>query len=467
MNHHNMTNLEFIKLINGYFSRTQEVTTVSFKISDATNSLDKSQCHDVCFYDLKDDNLSYQKFIDRLSISQSGLVIVPETKHSVSTDRCIVVKRDCFLEAQKILCDAIYPYNKLSKIVGVTGTNGKTTTVYLAMQLAASVQKSSLSIGTLGLYDQNGKVNYDTGMTTPSYIEIRKILSLFKNNYSQYYFEVSSHAIDQRRFYKIDFDVCAWTSFSQDHLDYHKSMDEYFKAKCGILDYSKITIVPWREKKLIERLSSNMNKIRVTDPLDKIPTGPFWSADYNLSNLEVALSLNIYLGNSVIFSDFANLLPPPGRFQPVKFAKSVAYIDYAHTPDALENVLIAIKKSYKEKKMITVFGCGGDRDRTKRPLMGEVACRHSDIVIITSDNPRSEDPTSIINDILLGIKKECHVIIEVERKSAMLKAVALLNEDSVLLVAGKGHENYQEISGIKHPFDDYQILSEISENNYA
>lgn len=378
----------------------------------------------------------------------SSLVVTTE---DLNLPNQIIVQEESWLKVQKIICDLFFP--KLDvKVIGITGTNGKTSTACFISQLLTLNEKSSAYVGTLGIVSgKDQKIIKDFSQTTPSYIDIRKILAGVFGKFDYLVFEVSSHALIQDRFYEISFDAAGWTSFSQDHLDYHKTMDEYFQAKMKIfskLKNSVEVIFSQSEKELILKTKSNVRESFYAESY----TNPIFLASYNRANFDVATGVVKSLIKDANI-DEAKILPPPGRYQVVKKDGYEIVIDFAHTPDALTNITRAIKES-SVKKIVTIFGCGGDRDPLKRPLMAKAACEYSDVVIITSDNPRFEDPEKIIEDIKKGMHSTPYFDLA-SRKEAI--EFALKNySDHIILIAGKGHENYLDIKGTKHPYSDLE-----------
>lgn len=362
-----------------------------------------------------------------------------------------------FNNIKEELLDELYPCNFLEKktTLGVTGTNGKTTTVYLLAQLGMQLEKRVLTVGTLGVLLNNKEVaNYS--LTTPDYIDLRKELYKHREDFDIFAMELSSHALSQNRLGSIKFNQIGWTNFTQDHLDYHNTMDEYFLAKCKVFEKLKDSngsvFIPETQEDLIQKLKGR--KIRLAE-IPKVKKNPFFKMDYNLENLSLAKSL---LENEKDF-DFESLSPSPGRFNIINYKDSYIIIDYAHTSDALESICHDIKKSFDGYELITIFGCGGDRDRSKRPLMAKAAQKYSNSVIVTSDNPRFEEPEAIIDDVIKGLSEEYHV--EVNREDAIKLGIKLINKKAVLLIAGKGHEPYIDIKGVKHPYNDEACVRKI------
>ncbi|MBT7611540.1 MAG: hypothetical protein HN576_17420 [Bacteriovoracaceae bacterium] len=434
------------------------------KYKSVTTNLDTADADSITFYRVKSEK-DLPQFEKRLSKSKCELVFV--TAHrDLSYQNVQLLTADEFVIKQKELVELFYPILPKTKICGITGTNGKTTVVHLCNSLAAIFDKKTLSIGTLGVIDQNGRTIEEINTTTPSYIDLRRIVSTYQHQYDAFFLEVSSHGLEQGRISGIEFSAAAWVSFSQDHLDYHKTMDEYFSSKQKILNYLRKNVevfVPSLEIELFKRLSKE-KQVVIAERLEVYGLSNLkgiFNVSYNRNNLEIALSIVNKLWKINKNINCKTLSLPPGRFSLLEKDNCKVVIDYAHTPNALENICHAVKSEYPDSFLITVFGCGGDRDPKKRPLMGAAAELHSDLLIITSDNPRSEEPIEIINQILKGISEDKNKIIEVDRALAITIALEYKSEsncDYLIIIAGKGHEAYQEIKGVKMPFSDFAIV---------
>ncbi|MCH2110709.1 MAG: UDP-N-acetylmuramoyl-L-alanyl-D-glutamate--2,6-diaminopimelate ligase [Polyangiaceae bacterium] len=375
-------------------------------------------------------------------------------------------------------------------VIGVTGTNGKTTVAVLLEQAYLSVQRQVARSGTLGFY-VNG-AQQSGSLTTPMPDELaRNLASAQELGCSEALLEVSSHALVQGRVEGIRFQAAAFTNLSQDHLDYHHSMKEYFEAKKSLfLEYSPRRSVfniddPALRQFAQELEDSGQELITVScsDPGadlyfeigaltqsgvratlhyqgQKLEFASRLVGRHNLENL--GTSLGLLLANGLSFQEAAAALSgakgAPGRFQRVEAEEDdiTVLVDYAHTPDAIERVIQALRE-LSAQPLITVFGCGGDRDRKKRPLMGKAASS-SDAIWVTSDNPRSESPQKIVEEILQGVDQSATVTsVELDRKQAIQGAIAAAHPGSVVLIAGKGHEQYQEIAGERLSFDDVVV----------
>ena len=369
-----------------------------------------------------------------------------------------------------------YPQNQL-KIVGVTGTNGKTTTTYILESILG--EKNVARIGTVEY--KIGDEIIPAPNTTPSSLEIIKICKkALEKNIKYLIMEVSSHGLDIGRVNMLRFEAGIFTNLTLDHLDYHKTMENYYLAKRKLFDLVKnkknsiINIDDEYGKRYLEYTNGISYGIgqgdiqgeirQITREGQEVAIKIFEKeykvnlrllGRYNLSNLLGAIGAvkTLGLSDEEIISKIPLIHGAPGRFEPVKIDRDFTVIvDYAHTGDALENILKSINE-FKSNRVITVFGCGGDRDKTKRPIMGAIAEKYSDIVIVTSDNPRTEDPNEILKDIVVGLTKENHII-EIHREKAIEKAVSLAEKNDIILIAGKGHENYQVIGREKIHFDD-------------
>ncbi len=388
-----------------------------------------------------------------------------------------------------------HPSDSLS-VFGVTGTNGKSTITSLIAQLASLSNTKSGLLGTLGYGLVNEQI-VETGMTTPDSVKCHRVLAEFAQKKAKLVaMEVSSHGIDQGRVGAIRFDAAVISNITRDHLDYHGSFESYANTKKSFLlsnacdaavvnrDDPQCADLIDSLKKLKKRMvtfglnnpSADMSatiKTYRSDSMDVVIHSSWGDietelplvGEFNLSNLLAALSALCISGYS--FKSFASLIPAvkpiAGRLQKVCVDSSVAlprvFVDFAHTPDALSQVILALKK-HVAGRLWVVFGCGGDRDKGKRPEMGKIASELADIVIVTSDNPRSEDPRSIIDDVKAGIENGVATEVVEDRKVAIFLAVGSCKADDTVLIAGKGHEDYQLIGDKKFPFQDYVVASE-------
>lgn len=433
------------------------------------------------------------QFIDR-AIEQGAVGIVCEKLPSSQKPGVTYVQTNNSSEAAGILAHNFYdaPTQKL-KLVGVTGTNGKTTIATLLYKLFTSLGYKCGLISTVE--NQVAGQIIPSTHTTPDAVSLNALLRLMVDEGCAFAFmEVSSHAVDQRRIAGLEFAGGVFSNITHDHLDYHQTFDEYIKAKKGffdILSSSAFAITNIDDKRGAVMLQNTAAKkltysLKTTADfkgkiLENSLTGLVMTindqevhfrliGEFNAYNLLAVYGAAICLGEEKahVLQHLSNTTGAEGRFDYMISAKDkiIGIVDYAHTPDALVNVLETIKKLKQgHEQVITVVGCGGDRDKTKRPVMGEVACDHSDKVIFTSDNPRSEDPQQILNDMeaTLNTAARRKFVSIADRKQAIKTAVSMAQPEDIVLIAGKGHEKYQEIKGVKHHFDDKEILKEIFE----
>ncbi len=380
------------------------------------------------------------------------------------------------------------PSSKL-KLVGVTGTNGKTTTVTLLYHLFKFLGYKTGLISTVKNYID--AVEYHATHTTPDAVQLNELLAkMVESGVSYCFMEVSSHSVVQHRITGLNFTGGAFTNITHDHLDYHGTFENYIAAKKGFFDQltAQAFAISNRDDRHFAVMLQNTKAIKKTCAINqqadfkaKIIENHFAGLQLHLDGTEVWTKLigsfnayNILMVYSIammlkqdrtnVLTAISSLNPVDGRFQFIRSANAITgIVDYAHTPDALVNVLKTIQDIRTgNENIITVVGCGGDRDAAKRPIMAEIACKMSNRIILTSDNPRSEDAEEIINQMMKGVdpvsKKK--VLCITDRRQAIKTACALAAANDIVLIAGKGHEKYQEIKGVKHPFDDMQELSE-------
>jgi len=383
------------------------------------------------------------------------------------------------------------PSEKL-KLIGITGTNGKTTTVTLLFNLFKGL---GYQVGLLSTVENKiNNVVIPSTHTTPDALSLNELLNQMVEQGCQYAFmEVSSHAIVQHRITGLNFIGAAFSNITHDHLDYHKTFDEYIKAKKLFFDHlpthafaltnkddrnGMVMLQNTRAKKYTYGLKSIADfKCRVIENhlnglLLNIDNQEVWIkliGSFNAYNALVVYAMAVLLKQDKVqvLTTLSNLNSVEGRFQYIKSKSGIiAIVDYAHTPDALKNVLETVKDIRTgNEQVITVVGCGGDRDSVKRPVMAKIACELSNKTILTSDNPRSENPEEILDQMQGGLSPvEMKNTLRIsDRKEAIKTAVAFAKEGDILLIAGKGHEKYQEINGVKHHFDDFEIIKELFE----
>jgi UDP-N-acetylmuramoyl-L-alanyl-D-glutamate--2,6-diaminopimelate ligase len=380
-----------------------------------------------------------------------------------------------------------FPAREL-RLVGVTGTNGKTTTVGMLRHLLDAPDARAASIGTLGILigSEGATLDGGSGLTTPGPVELQRVLRALRNQgVRTVAMETSSHALHQRRVEGLRFEAGVFTNLTRDHLDYHVTMDAYLAAKALLVplltedgaavvnaDDPAWSMLPAAPRTVRFGLEHDAD-VKATD-VRFSPRGSEWTldvrgsrhpvvlpliGDFNIANALAAAAAAWSLGVPVseVASRLSTMPQVPGRLEILYEAPTVLR-DYAHTPDALERALAAVRP-FTAGSLIVVFGCGGDRDRGKRPEMGRIAEAGADRVIVTSDNPRSEDPERILDDIEAGMTQR-HERIE-DRRDAIARAIAGAAPGDVILLAGKGHETYQIRGTVKHPFDERTIVREI------
>lgn len=423
-------------------------------VNDIHWKTQNSDSHSLLFYRLSDGADAEQQFAQRIATANYQWLVINKTVSPLPKNTS-VIPEEKWPEIQKQVCDELYPLPKL-KLIAITGTNGKTTTTDLVLQLGELLKHKGISIGTLGVREKN-KVLEDFGMTTAPYIDLRKYLVKYGSGKDFCVMEASSHALHQKRLYKLEFDAAGWLSFSQDHLDYHQTMEEYFAAKSLLfkqLKPSASLYVPGFQKQLLADLQKVSSQTKAAPPITKeLPL--FFKTRFNQDNLEVAMAIVTDVFGQKGEVDFRTLTPPDGRFYIRPYKSNFIVVDFAHTPDALDNICQGLKKAFPHHQLKVLFGCGGDRDRRKRPLMGGAVARYADKIYLTSDNPRNEDPFQIIQDVVPGIKNKKFDQI-ISRPEAVQKAFSELGENEILLLAGKGHEDYILIQGTKHHYSDIE-----------
>ena len=356
------------------------------------------------------------------------------------------------------------------KLIGITGTNGKTTTSYLIYQALNMLGEKCAYIGTIGFYI-DGKVK-DLNNTTPDLIDLYELILEAKSKGCKYVvMEVSSHSLSLKRVNALRFDYVMFTNLTKDHLNYHKTMKKYYKAKKKLLKLLKKD-----SKVFVNNDDSYMKKIKKSITIGEnanysiskcyYKDGMVFSLNnkkyetkfigiYNVYNLSFCIALLNELGYKNCNKIIKKLNPPSGRMEMISKNNRLVIVDYAHTPDAVEKSINAIK-NFAKNKIYVIIGCGGNRDITKRPQMAEIATSLADYAIFTSDNPRDEDPISIVNDMTNNLHKNNYEVI-INREDAIKKGIHLLDNNDILMILGKGHEKYQIIKSEKIYFDDIEI----------
>jgi UDP-N-acetylmuramoyl-L-alanyl-D-glutamate--2,6-diaminopimelate ligase len=446
-----------------------------------------------CFIALKGTTVNGNDFIDA-AIAKGAVAIVTENMPANIVDGITYVEVENTSTAAGLMAHYFYgvPSTKIN-LVGVTGTNGKTTVATILFNLFTKLGYKCGLISTVE--NKIAETIIPATHTTPDAINLNALLKKMLDEGCEYVFmECSSHAIDQERIAGLIFKGGIFTNITHDHLDYHKTFDEYIRVKKHWFDnmpssafaisnaddkrgavmlqntaakkyyYSLRTVADFKGKILDNSLTGLHMIVNDVEVHFKL------IGEFNAYNLLSVYAAAICLGmdKQEVLLALSNIDGAEGRFdyEVSKIEKVIGIVDYAHTPDALLNVLATIKNLRQGfEKIITVVGCGGNRDRTKRPIMAEVACEHSDRVILTSDNPRNEKPEDILRDMEAGVNVVARrkYITIADRKEAIKTAVSLSNKEDIVLVAGKGHEKYQEIEGVKYDFDDKKVLREMFE----
>lgn len=436
----------------------------------------------VCVKGKKNDGHDYA----RKALERGAAVVICD--HNIGIRNCIVVENT--REAYALMCANYYGncHRKL-KMIGVTGTNGKTTTTFIIKKI---LEENGYKVGVIGTVDvMIGNEKYPSDYTTPNPSVLHRYLYMMKMaGCDVCIIEASSQALSQERTYGIHFDIGVFTNLTREHLDYHGSMEEYAKAKAILMRNSSVCIIN-ADDSFAEMMKRNAAEKVLTFAIDgnadikaenvKLNHGGVvytlacesgryeiaydvigkFSVYNSLAALAVGIVMKVDMKRAV--RAVAEMKTVRGRIEKIPNNRNIhILIDFAHTPDSLENVLKTVRDIY-DKRIITVFGCGGDRDRTKRPLMGRIACKYSDLVYVTSDNPRTEDPERIIDDIVGNIDKN-NYIRTADRTQAIKAAIVEAEPGDTVLIAGKGHERYQILGTEKIHYDEREIVKQILDN---
>ena len=427
------------------------------------------------------------------AIKKGAKTLIVQEDVSVQEDITIIKVRDT-RKALAIMSSNYFgnPKDKL-KIIGITGTNGKTTSAFIIKSILEKAGFMTGLIGTIANYIGNKKV--DAVRTTPESYELHELFKNMVDAGVEYcVMEVSSHSLELDRVYGIQFEEGIFTNLSRDHLDFHKTFENYYNAKFKLFERSNHSIINLDDPygaNIVKDIEERGVKTKVsTFSIEKESDFKAFEIKSHSNGSEFKVNLesieefsinipgeyNIYNSLGCIICAYNLNIPMdkikeglsdvviPGRCELVAKEKNLPYsiiIDYAHTPDGLENILSTVK-AFTKNRMISVFGCGGDRDKVKRPQMGKIGCELSDIAIITSDNPRSEEPMDIINDIVKPLNYD-NFVIEVNRKEAIRKAMNMALEGDVIVIAGKGHETYQILKDETIHFDEREVVYDILE----
>ena len=416
---------------------------------------------------------------DAIKNGATAIIAEKEVKCSVP----VTVVENSAEYYQKLLVKEYKDDFKDLKLIGITGTNGKTTSAWLTYQMLLGLGKKAAYIGTLGFICEN--YYKELPNTSPEILTIYKLLDKAKDLNCEYVvMEVSNFALDQKRIEGLEFVAGAFTNLTEDHLDYHKTMENYLEAKLKLTDYIKkdgILLVNKDDeasKKFIEKFKNTKTygygsadydiisddihpdhtdiTFKVNGHEYKVTTN--LTSKFNVYNYFTMFSILCELGFDIelVIEKTKNLKAPKGRCEAYKVKDGFAVVDYAHTPDAVLKVVTAYKELARAR-VITVVGCGGDRDPMKRPIMGEIASNYSDYVIFTNDNPRTEDPEKIMKDILAGVKKDNYEVC-LDRREAIKRALDMICKDDIVLLLGKGHEDYQILGHTKVHLDDSEEI---------
>ena len=426
------------------------------------------------------------------AINKGAVAVVVEVENSIPDEFVAhaqiakIVVKDC-RKALAELSKGFYkdPTSKL-KLIGITGTNGKTTSTFILKNILQSTGHKTGLVGTIANYV--GDLKIDSKLTTPESNDLNRLFyDMIQAGCSHSVMEVSSHSLILNRIYGLDFSAAIFSNITSDHLDFHQTFEEYFKAKKILFDglssdsfaiinsddASGKEIIKDCKAKIVTYGISNYSDYQIKNIRYDLNGTDFTithnNFDYSI-NTSLIGTFNAYNATSAfatahslgidankIVEGIKSSPQIPGRFEVLGKGKKKVIVDYSHTADSLEKALQAVREIVKDRnQVVTVFGCGGDRDKTKRPVMGKVASALSDKVFVTSDNPRTEDPFEIIEDIKKGISKNNYEV-EEKREIAIAKAIQTSNEGAVVLIAGKGHENYQEINGVRNHFSDQEI----------
>lgn len=443
------------------------------------------------FFAVKGTRVDGHSFLNQV-VEQGCEVVVVESVHELPANVVQLVVADTSLALGQ-MAHAFYGYpSRQLDLVGVTGTNGKTTTTTLLHQLYT---KLGYKVGLLStVVNLIGEEAIPSTHTTPDPIALNALLAdMVAQGCSYCFMEVSSHAVSQHRIAGLEFKGAAFTNITHDHLDYHGTFKAYIDAKKAFFDglpKSSFALVNTDDKNgmvMVQNTKAKITTFALKTAADfkvKVLENSFngllltingtelWTrliGDFNAYNLGLVYGVSQLLGSdsTEVLTVLSQLESVDGRFQFIQTKSGItAIVDYAHTPDALENVLKTIENiRTRNEQVITVVGCGGDRDALKRPEMAKIACDFSNRIILTSDNPRTEDPQAILEQMEAGV--EAHqtqkVLSILDRKQAIKTAVSMASPGDIILIAGKGHEKYQEINGVKHPFDDYALVKEFLE----
>lgn len=460
----------------------KEISSIAFNTAEVKNGS--------LFFCIVGVTTDGHKFATKAVEEGAVALVVSKDIENIKSDKNItIVKVDDTREAMATMSANFYDNpSKSMDVVGITGTNGKTTTSFMIKSI---LDECKISTGLLGtIYNIYGSVYEEAKRTTPESRDLQKLLAdMRKNDINSCIMEVSSHSLALKRVYGVKFRVGIFTNLTQDHLDFHKTMENYFMAKMILFkdcDNSVINIDDEHGKRAVSMIDNNIITYGIDNSADVMAenikidgAGTDFTLAHKNDRIEIKLQLpgkfNVYNALSAAAAALALGIPMekiklgleglksvPGRSEKINSSKGFTIIiDYAHTPDGIVNILDTARE-YTKNRLVAVFGCGGDRDRKKRPIMGNAAASRADFCVVTSDNPRSEEPMDIINETLEGVKTtNCPYEVIENRKEAIKYAIDNAQKGDVIVIAGKGHENYQVLKDRTIHFDEREIVAEI------
>lgn len=477
-------NLKYIKLIGNKNVEISHLTIDSRKVKKGS-----------MYGAIKGFNVDGHKFIKNCIENGASLIVCEDLEDFCIDDNVAILQVENTRKALAIIAKNFYNNpTKNINLIGVTGTNGKTSTTYFLEQILLEYKKTVGIIGTIEIRENGKKMEFDfSTSTTPDTIELNELFStMVSDNIDNIVMEVSSHALELHKVEGCNFNIGIFTNLTQDHLDMHKSMENYLNAKSKLFSMCKIGIINIDDKyaqDIIKNASckvftysiekeSDLQAINIQYFMDRVAFDvkindkienfilniPGRFSVYNaLSVIGACLMQNIPI--DIIKEGIKNIKGVPGRIQTIPNNKGFnVIVDYAHTPDGLDNIIRAVRE-FTKGRVITIFGCGGDRDRKKRPIMGEISANLSDYTIITSDNPRSEVPESIIDEIETGIKPITNNYEKITgRREAIYRGVSIAKANDSIIIAGKGHEDYEIFADKTIHFDDTEVAKEALED---
>ena len=435
------------------------------------------------------------KYIKQAIENGASAIMIQEgakiSKADINDDVTIIMAPDTRIATAKMACNYYKNPSTKFKLIGITGTKGKTTTTFMIKSILEAQGKKVGLIGTVANYIGDKNLG-ESARTTPDVLELQKLFNqMVEEKIDAVVMEVSSQALKLHRVDGCDFDIAVFTNFSEDHIspNEHPDMEDYFNSKLQLIKMSKTSYInsdDFKVAKIKKMLpekdiksygidnetdllakdititnSSVDFKVKIDGKNERVKTGI--PGRFSVYNSLAAISVAAKLGaNADQIKDALLNVRVPGRSELIDNKKGLTImIDYAHSPESLQSILSAVK-SYTRGKVISVFGCGGDRDRTKRPIMGQISANTADFTIITSDNPRTEEPEEIVKQIEAGAKKtKGRYITIVDRTEAIKYAIDMATKNDIIVLAGKGHETYQEINGVKHHYDEREIIKEV------